>query len=521
MTVRAGAATLLLATLVLHSGATPPAQAAAQLKGVDGLVRAYDAILEARFDQVDAELRKACPPAPSEACEVMTATALWWRIQMDPGSRALDGEFSESVDRSIESAEAWTDRSSDDPEAWFYLGAAYAVRVQWRVLRDEKIAAARDGKRIYQALERALELDPGLEDAHFGLGMYRYYADVAPTAAKVFRFLLLLPGGDKKVGLEQMLRAKARGRLLQGEADYQLQIIYLWYEQQTARALNILESLRQHYPGNPLFLSETARIQDEYLHDTTASLDSWRAVLASAREQRSNLPVLAETQSRLAIARHLDFLHQTDHAIEQLESVIALRPQEPYGSLPLAYLRLGEAHDRLGNHPAALAAYRSAATLAGTPDIHKIRVTANERMRRAVDAKRSEAYRLSLEGWRKLEKNEIHSATIALERSLELHANDPVARYRFGRVLQARKNDPAALAQFESTIRSAKNCPPPILGMAYVEAARLLERAGRRDQAISYYRIAAALFGASADTQSSATRALTRLRAGESRSPRD
>jgi hypothetical protein len=521
MSIRAGAATLLLAALVIYPDQIRPVQASGQLRGADGLVRAYDAILEARFDQVEAELRKACPPAPLEACEVMTATALWWRIQMDPGSLALDEEFSDAVDHSIASTEAWTERTPEDPEAWFYLGASYAVRVQWRVLRDEKIAAARDGKRIYQALERALELDPGLEDAHFGLGMYRYYADIAPTAAKVFRFLLLLPGGDRKAGLEQMLRARARGRLLQGEADYQLQIIYLWYEQQTARSLNILESLRQHYPGNPLFLSETARIQDEYLHDTTASLDSWRNLLASAREQRSNAPVLAETQARLAIARHLDGLHQTDHAIEQLESVIALRPQAPHASLPLAYLRLGEAHDRLGERAAALAAYRAASTLITTPDVHKIRATVNERTRRAADPKRAEAYRLSLSGWRQLEKNDIEGASAALERSLELHANDPVARYRFGRVLQAKKNDPAALAQFEMAIRGGKNCPPPILGMAYVEAARLLERAARRDQAISYYRVAAALFGASADTRSSATRALTRLHASGARAPRD
>jgi len=521
MRTRAGAASLLLAALVIEPGGEPPAQAAPQLRGVDGLVRAYDSILEARFDQVDAELRKACPPAPVEACDLMAATALWWRIQMDPRSRALDEEFSDAVDRAIASTEAWTERVPDNPEAWFYLGGAYAARVQWRVLRDEKIAAARDGKQISQALERALELDPGLEDAHFGLGMYRYYADIVPAAAKFIRFFLLLPGGDRKLGLEQMLRARARGRLLQGEADYQLHIIYLWYEQQTPRAMNILESLRQHYPGNPLFLAEMARIQDEYEHDTTASLDSWRSLLAAAREQRSNAPVLAETQARLAIARHLDVLHQTDQAIEQLEAVIALRPQAPYGSLPLAYLRLGEAHDRLGDRAAALKAYRSASAVVSSPDVHKIRTTVAERTRRAVDSKRSEAYRLSLDGWRHLEQNDVEGAATMLERSLELHSNDPVARYRFGRVLQAKKNDPAALAEFEQAIRGARTCPPPILGMAYVEAARLHERAGRGEQAISYYRIAAALFGASADTRSSATRALTRLRASGARTPRN
>jgi hypothetical protein len=68
------------------------------------------------------------------------------------------------------------------------------------VLRRERLSAARDGKRIKEALERALTLDPRLQEAYFGIGLYHYYADVAPTAAKMLRWLLLLPGGDKAQG---------------------------------------------------------------------------------------------------------------------------------------------------------------------------------------------------------------------------------------------------------------------------------------------------------------------------------
>ena len=490
------------------------------LRGVEGLVRAYDSILEARFDQADAELRRACPPAPAEACEVLAATALWWRIQLDPDSLALDAEFSNAADRAIASTEAWVERDELSAEAWFYMGAAYAVRVQWRVLRDEKLSAARDGKRILKALEQSLELDPGLDDAYFGMGMYKYYADVAPAAARFLRALLFLPGGDRKLGLEQMLRARSRGKLLQGEAEYQLHIIYLWYERQTKRALEILADLRQQYPGNPLFLSETARIQDEYLHDITASLASWRALLAASREQRSNAPLLGEMRARLAMANLLNRLHQTDDSIEQLEAVIASKPQVPHGSLPLAYLRLGEAHDRLGDRVSAIQAYRNAQALVPSPDVHQIRSLTSAKLRRLPDAKHAEAYRLSLVGWRQLEKNDVDGAAVSLERSLALNGADPVARYRMGRALQAGKNDVAALVQFEASIRAAKTCPAPILGTAYMEAARLHERAGHRDQATSYYRIASTLFGATSETHAAASRALTRLKAASARAPR-
>jgi tetratricopeptide (TPR) repeat protein len=507
VTARALAAVLCTAAAL----AAAPRTAPADLRGIDELVRAYDSILEARFDQVEAELQRACGPAPREACSVLEATSLWWQIQLDPDSLALDPAFTRSVDAAIAATDAWTDREPASAEAWFYLGGAYAARVQWRVLRGEKLSAARDGKRILQALERAIELDPSLDDAYFGMGMYKYYADVAPTAARMLRFLLLLPGGDREEGLEEMRRARARGRLLQGEADYQLSIIYLWYEEETARAIELLERLHEQYPGNPLFRSQVAEIQDRYLHDVTASLSTWRSVLGSARDQRSNAPVLAEARARLEIAGHLDRLYQTDHAIEQLEAVIALEPATPFGALPLAWLRLGEAHDRLGDREAALLAYRTAQALTTSPDVHDIGATASTRLRRAPDARRAEAYRLSLEGWRHLERGDLVNAAAALERALQLDGDDPVARYRIGRVLQSRKQDAAALAQFEMTIRHARRCPAPILGTAYLEAARLHERAAHHDQALSYYRIAATLFGASADTRSAASRALMRV----------
>ena len=499
-------------TAMPNEGSSPRAAEADTLRGVDGLTRAYDFILEARFDQVDAELRRACGAAPPQACDVLAATAIWWRILLDPESRALDGEFSAAVERAIDTTEAWAEESPEDAEAWFYLGGAYAARVQWRVLRDEKLAAARDGKRIRQALEQAVELDPGLDDAYFGLGMYKYYADVAPTAAKILRFLLLLPGGDREEGLEEMLRARNRGRLLQGEADYQLHIIYLWYERRTERAIELLQGLNEQYPANPLFLSQLAEIQDRYQHDVTASLATWRSLLAAGREQRVNAAKLAEVQARLGVARQLERLHQTDHAIEHLQSVVSARPQAPFAALPLAHLRLGEAFDRLGERAAAVAAYRAALAFAPAHDPYNIASNARELLRRTPNQNRTQAYRLSLEGFRRLEHHELTAAAGVLQRSLQLNPADPVARYRYGRVLQAQKHDAEALAQYELTIAEARACPAPILGAAYLEAARLHERAGQVPEATGYYETAASLFGAAADTRAAATRALTRLR---------
>jgi hypothetical protein len=383
--------------------------------------------------------------------------------------------------------------------------------VQWRVLREERLAAARDGKRIKEALERAVALNPSFDDAYFGIGMYQYYADVAPTALKVLRFLLLLPGGSREEGLEQMLRARTRGRLLQDEADYQLHIIYLWYEQRTERALEILAQLGQRHPSNPLFQSQTAEIQDVYLHDITASLASWRRLLADAGAGHMASAGLAEAQARLAIARHLDTLGLTDEAISELERVVALKPDAPHGSLALAYLRLGEAHDRLNARTKAQAAYRTASALAPAHDARHIRHEAGERLRRTPDARQAEAFRLSLAGWRAFERADLAAAESILDRAIALNPRDPIARYRFGRVLEAQRRDAAALAQFAHVIRDARLAPRPIAGEAHLESARLHERIGQRDLALAEYRVASTYFGAAASTHEAAARAIARL----------
>jgi tetratricopeptide (TPR) repeat protein len=213
------------------------------------------------------------------------------------------------------------------------------------------------------------------------------------------------------------------------------------------------------------------------------------------------------------MARQLEGLYQTDYALDQLRAVVGANPTKPSGAMAAAYLALGEGEDRLGHHDAAVAAYRLAITASPTPDPQATRRRAADRMRRTPDPTRAQAYRLSLEGWRKLEKAELAGAESLLARSLVLDPKDGVARYRYGRVLEAKNDHPAALLSFEATISNPRDCPPPIVAAAYLEAARLHERLTRKAQAIDYYRAASTLFGAGADTRAAANHALLRLRA--------
>jgi tetratricopeptide (TPR) repeat protein len=279
----------------------------ASLTGAAQLSAVYDSILDARFDRAGEQLKQACPPAPAEACQILGVVALWWRIQINPDNRADDRVFNERAAAAIAAADRWTRREPHRAEAWFYLAGAYAPFVQWQLLRGERVAAARNGNRIRAALERTLALDPTLADAHFGIGLYYYYADVVSVGAKLIRWLLLLPGGDRAKGLNEMSHARAQGELMRGEADYQLHHIYAWYERRPQEAITLLRSLDERYPANPLFLQRIAETYDMWLHDTRASADAWQTLADRASRggvyDASRIARLAEMKRRAIITR--------------------------------------------------------------------------------------------------------------------------------------------------------------------------------------------------------------------------
>ena len=507
----------------------PHAQRSSSLTGGQRLARIYDTIMDARFDEANRLIEQSCAPRgarresngsgsavverpPAEACQLLDVVSLWWQMQLDPENLAHDARFAKRADATIEAIDAWTAAEPDRAEAWFYLGGAYGARAQWRVLRGERLAAARDGKRIKQALERALSLDDSLQDAWFGIGLYHYYADVAPTAAKMVRWLLALPGGDKTEGMREMLRARQGGELLRDEADYQLQLIYLWYEKQPERALALLRALAQAHPRNPLFAGQAADVEDVYLHDHAASLVSWRALLDAAHARRVAEPALTEIRARLGIARQLDELYETDAAIEQLHLVIDARPEAPFESFAYAQLLLGRALDRVGQREDAVAAYRSALMAVPARDPMLVADGARAGLRKAPNADEALAYRLSLEGARALEHGDLASAARALSRSLMLRPNDQSTRYRQARLLEARKDDLAAIDLYESVMSAGAATPPTFFADASLRAAHLYEGQHDEARAIELYQRALTAENADAATRTAASRALTRLK---------
>ena len=515
---RAVAVSVIAALLV---AAFPAAQSQGLTAGPQ-VARIYDAILDARFEQVLELLDQTCGPVVARpaanaprphpaVCQLLDVVSLWWQIQINPGDTSHDAEFERRVSTAISAAEAWTVAEPTRAEAWFYLGGAYGARGQLHVLRGQPLSAARDGKRIKDALERSLARDPQLKDAYFGIGLYHYYADVAPAAAKILRFLLLLPGGDKVRGMREMLQARDGGQILRGEADYQLHVLYLWYEHQPERARDLIGNLAERYPRNPHFPQLIAEISDQYLHDDTATLRAWQAMLSSAQAGRLALRGMAEARARIGIATQLDRLHETDLSLEPLDAVIAARPTAPFGALAQAWLLRGQALDRLGSRAEAVTAYTKALETIPVGDPHKVATAARAGLRAAPDADTTRAYRLSLEGWRAFERGALADAARLLTQSRRLRPGDPVATYRHAKILLAQNDTRAALPLLDAVIRARERTPTTFYAYACVEAAALYAQTGDRMKAAVLYGDAVDVYGADQRTKEIARRALMQL----------
>ena len=189
-------------------------------------------------------------------------------------------------------------------------------------IRGQYLAAARDGKRIHDSLQLAISLDPSLGDAYFGLGLYHYYAAIAPArgahpehadvpARRRSRGRAQGDGADPQQGL-----AAARRSRLSASPD--LSVVRdaaddgAAPDRRTAHALS--DTIRCSTCGSP-------RCRANYIRNHQAALQTYRSMLDAARAGRIAAPAMSEVHARLGMAQEMDALCDSAGAVEQLNAV--------------------------------------------------------------------------------------------------------------------------------------------------------------------------------------------------------
>ena len=275
-------------------------------------------LMDGDFDhsmEIFRQIQKSDPESPLGY--LLEADANWWKIQLteanliDPegfeplseATTSYDGDFWRLDELAVWKAEARIKAHQDEARSYCYEGLAYALRARLEAFRYHALATALAGKKCRNLSLAALKLDPNLNDAYFGVGLYNYLVDTLPTYVKMLRFLILLPGGNRLDGLRQIQQAMEKGQLVTGEAKYHLAQNYSRpMDRQFARSQELLRQMEQQYPHNPLWKLLAGSIELR-MGNVTEGQTLYRQVIDETANSQSEIWKPLHQQAERALAR--------------------------------------------------------------------------------------------------------------------------------------------------------------------------------------------------------------------------
>jgi hypothetical protein len=182
------------------------------------------------------------------------------KLNPDPAVRT---QFQAALDRAEKIARARLSKNSKDEEALFSLTLVNGLQADYAALIDKRnLASLHYTKEAAAWADQTLEVDPTNYDAHIAGGISKYL--IGSMAAPV-RWLVRLSGvsGDKQEGVKELKLVADRGHYLAPFANILLAIAYV-RDHDKKHARELLASLRDEFPANPLFAQEIARLDENH-----------------------------------------------------------------------------------------------------------------------------------------------------------------------------------------------------------------------------------------------------------------
>ena len=180
------------------------------------------------------------------------------RPKLNP-DQAIRARFDAAIAQADKVAKARLAKNSKDEQALFSLTLINGLQADYAALIDKRnLASLHYTKEASQWADQTLAVDPNCYDAHIAGGISKY---LVGSMSAPMRWLVRLGGvaGDKQEGVKELKLVADRGHYLAPFANILLAIAYVRdHDKQHAREL--LASLRDEFPANPLFPREIARL---------------------------------------------------------------------------------------------------------------------------------------------------------------------------------------------------------------------------------------------------------------------
>lgn len=319
--------------------------------------------LDERFEHAHTladSLMRAHPDRPEPS---FYKAVVFWRqgMNIQDGPR-FDSDIHRYVDTTIARTEHRMRKHEESADLFLWLGNAYGLRTGLEMLRREVLSGIVDGFQGREYLAEAIELDPSLVDARFGLALSDYILATKPRILRVVQRLFNLPAGDRDGGLATLEHTVREGNYAVTDARSALAYIDLYYERDRRAALARIDDLLERYPNS---LDYRIRKVDALLSlhleegDRVAStlVDSVRSIRNIARARGWTLIGWRRLKLLFIEGTGLYGMGRHDEARARLERVAAVHGKDDNWLAGPSELLLGKLADLAGNRSVARSHY--------------------------------------------------------------------------------------------------------------------------------------------------------------------
>ena len=178
------------------------------------------------------------------------------KLNPDPAVRQ---QFDSAIEKASVLARARLAKNPKDASALFSLTLINGLEADYAALIEKRnLASLHYTKEATAWGQQTLAVDPNNYDAHIASGIAKY---LVGSMSAPLRWLVRLGGvaGDKQEGVKELKLVADHGHYLAPFADILLAIAYV-RDHDKQRAREILTSLREQFPANPLFAQEMAKL---------------------------------------------------------------------------------------------------------------------------------------------------------------------------------------------------------------------------------------------------------------------
>ncbi|MCU0424726.1 MAG: tetratricopeptide repeat protein [Candidatus Kapabacteria bacterium] len=364
--------------LFLSTAAITPlsAQWALMRTDADSAVRAgVRHIYNLEFDSASTNFQKVINAYPQHpAGYFLDAMVDWWAIVTNSRDKRTDERFLKKIDRVVTLCDSILDKNDNDIVGLFFKGGILGFRGRYHVTRNDWAAAALDGKRAFDLVQKCQEVAPGNRDVMLGTGIYHYFMETIPERYPAVKPLIaMLPPGDKRAGIAELKLAAQSARYAATEAKVVLLQLQYGMEKNYSEALAISQQLSSDYPKNSLFKAYLGRCYVQ-----TGNYDRmeevWREILNNCIDRKTGYDNLIAREAMYYIGLSLMQRGKYDDALTyfyKCDEFCRKLDEKPSGWMIMLNSRVGNIYDVQGKRDLAVKQYNKVLSWEDYYDSHK------------------------------------------------------------------------------------------------------------------------------------------------------